>query len=90
VTTFTDCLVILHYLSDLYYFLSYHTCVYRLHSTYTELTIFLYPYVLSVLQGSLMADIGSGDGKYFGVNPNIYSIGCDRSLKLLQVSEEMS
>jgi hypothetical protein len=37
-----------------------------------------------------MADIGSGDGKYFGVNPNIYSIGCDRSLKLLQVSEEMS
>ena len=23
-------------------------------------------------------DVGSGDGKYFGVNPNIVSIGCDR------------
>ena len=48
------------------------------------------PNVLFVLQGSLMADIGSGDGKYFGVNPNIYSIGCDRSLKLLQVREDQA
>jgi hypothetical protein len=32
-----------------------------------------------------VADIGSGDGKYFGINPDIFSIGCDRSLKLLQV-----
>lgn len=38
--------------------------------------------------GSLLADVGSGDGKYFGVNPNITSIGCDRSLKLLEVSKE--
>lgn len=30
-------------------------------------------------------DIGSGDGKYFSVNPNITVIGCDRSLKLLEV-----
>jgi alkylated DNA repair protein alkB family protein 8 len=32
--------------------------------------------------------LGSGDGKYFGVNPDIISIGCDRSLKLLHVSHE--
>jgi alkylated DNA repair protein alkB family protein 8 len=38
--------------------------------------------------GSLLADIGSGDGKYFGVNPNIFTIGCDRSLQLLEVSKE--
>ena len=36
--------------------------------------------------GTLLADIGSGDGKYFGVNPGIISIGCDRSAKLLEVS----
>eukprot|EP01038_Epipyxis_sp_PR26KG_P008479 gene8479-11462_t len=39
--------------------------------------------------GSLVADIGSGDGKYFGVNPNVVSIGCDRSFKLIQVSKEI-
>jgi SAM-dependent methyltransferase len=38
--------------------------------------------------GSLLADVGSGDGKYFGVNPNIVTIGCDRSEQLLQVSKE--
>lgn len=39
-------------------------------------------------KGSLIADIGSGDGKYFGVNPGIITIGCDRSWTLLQVSKE--
>lgn len=38
--------------------------------------------------GTLLADVGSGDGKYFGVNPNIVSMGCDRSIKLLEVSRE--
>jgi alkylated DNA repair protein alkB family protein 8 len=38
--------------------------------------------------GSLLADVGSGDGKYFGVNPNIFTVGCDRSLQLLEVSKE--
>ena len=33
-----------------------------------------------------LVDIGSGDGKYFGINPGIFSIGCDRSLRLLEVS----
>jgi len=36
--------------------------------------------------GTLLGDIGCGDGKYFGVNPGVYSIGNDRSLKLLEVS----
>jgi alkylated DNA repair protein alkB family protein 8 len=43
----------------------------------------------SLPPGTLMADIGSGDGKYFGVNENITTIGCDRSLKLLQVQTIM-
>jgi SAM-dependent methyltransferase len=38
--------------------------------------------------GSLIADIGSGDGKYFGVNPSCFSLGCDRSLNLLDVSKD--
>lgn len=37
-------------------------------------------------KGTLIADVGSGDGKYFGVNPGIVSIGCDRSEELLKVS----
>jgi len=42
----------------------------------------------SLPKGSLLADIGSGDGKYFGLNPGVISVGCDRSLNLLKVSRE--
>jgi alkylated DNA repair protein alkB family protein 8 len=38
--------------------------------------------------GTLLADIGCGDGKYFGVNPDLIIIGCDRSFPLLQASHE--
>ena len=38
--------------------------------------------------GSLLADVGCGDGKYFGLNPGVTVIGCDRSLTLLEVSRE--
>jgi len=38
--------------------------------------------------GSLLADVGSGDGKYFGLNKGVTCIGCDRSWTLLQVSKE--
>jgi hypothetical protein len=31
--------------------------------------------------------VGCGDGKYFGVNPNVVTVGCDMSLNLLQVSK---
>lgn len=37
-------------------------------------------------KGTLLADVGSGDGKYFGINPGVVSIGCDRSEELLGVS----
>lgn len=37
-----------------------------------------------------MTDIGCGDGKYFGVNPNVVCIGCDRSSVLLQVSDRVT
>jgi alkylated DNA repair protein alkB family protein 8 len=39
-------------------------------------------------EGSLIADIGSGDGKYFGLNASAFSIGCDRSIRLLEVSAD--
>ena len=39
--------------------------------------------------GSLLADVGSGDGKYFGLNPGLTCIGCDRSWNLLRVSKEV-
>lgn len=39
----------------------------------------------SSLAFQTLLDIGCGDGKYFGVNPDIFSIGCDRSPVLLEV-----
>lgn len=41
----------------------------------------------SLPNGTLLADVGCGDGKYFDVNPNVITIGCDMSLNLLQVSK---
>lgn len=43
-------------------------------------------FILSIPSGSLVADVGSGDGKYFGLNDSVFPIGCDRSWNLLQVS----
>ena len=45
-------------------------------------------FIETIEAGSILADIGSGDGKYFGLSPNIFSIGCDRSMKLLEVSRD--
>lgn len=45
-------------------------------------------FIETIEAGSFVADIGSGDGKYFGLSPSIYSIGCDRSIKLLEVSRD--
>lgn len=38
--------------------------------------------------GSLVLDIGCGNGKYLNVNPNIFTIGCDRSEGLLNICRE--
>jgi len=38
--------------------------------------------------GSLLADVGCGNGKYLGVNENVVSIGCDRSMNLLTICKE--
>ena len=47
-------------------------------------------FLTSMPKGSLLADIGCGDGKYFGVNDEVVSIGCDRSLNLLKVSHNIT
>ena len=46
-------------------------------------------FIETIEAGSLLADIGSGDGKYFGLSPAVYSLGCDRSMKLLEVSRDL-
>ncbi|XP_075054923.1 tRNA (carboxymethyluridine(34)-5-O)-methyltransferase ALKBH8 [Mixophyes fleayi] len=38
--------------------------------------------------GSLVADVGCGNGKYLGVNKNLYMIGCDRSKNLVDICGE--
>ncbi|CAH0560688.1 unnamed protein product [Brassicogethes aeneus] len=48
-----------------------------------------WPNVLEFVQGfqlgSLLVDVGCGNGKYLGHNKNIYEMGCDTSLGLLEV-----
>jgi alkylated DNA repair protein alkB family protein 8 len=38
--------------------------------------------------GSVVADVGCGNGKYLGVNPNIQMIGTDRSRNLMSQGRE--
>lgn len=47
-------------------------------------------FIESLPTGAFVADVGCGDGKYFDVNKNIFVMGCDRSLGLLQVSNSKS
>lgn len=47
-------------------------------------------FILALPNASFIADVGSGDGKYFNLHPNSVVIGCDRSEQLLAVSKESS
>ena len=44
----------------------------------------------SLPDGSLVADVGCGNGKYLGVNPNLNMIGTDRSFNLIGCARERS
>lgn len=45
-------------------------------------------FIQSLGSGSILCDIGCGNGKYLKSNSNIYKIGCDRSDSLLSVCRE--
>ncbi|XP_048244026.1 alkylated DNA repair protein alkB homolog 8-like [Haliotis rufescens] len=51
------------------------------HSTWPEIADFIH----SQPTGTLLADIGCGNGKYLGVNTNIYELGSDRSVNLASI-----
>ena len=38
--------------------------------------------------GSLVADVGCGNGKYLNVNPDLFMIGTDRSFNLIGLAKE--
>ncbi|KAI4488319.1 hypothetical protein M0804_005167 [Polistes exclamans] len=42
----------------------------------------------SLNDGSLIVDVGCGNGKYLQTNENIFKIGCDRSSKLTEICRE--
>ncbi|KAK7158131.1 hypothetical protein R3I93_009358 [Phoxinus phoxinus] len=54
------------------------------HSPWPQVRDFL----LSLPPGSVLADIGCGNGKYLGINPEVMSVGCDRSANLVQICIE--
>ncbi|XP_039724646.1 alkylated DNA repair protein alkB homolog 8-like isoform X2 [Pteropus medius] len=54
------------------------------HSAWPRIVEFL----KALPSGSLVADIGCGNGKYLGINKELYMIGCDRSQKLVDICRE--
>lgn len=45
-------------------------------------------FLSTLAPGSVLADVGCGNGKYLGVNPEVVAIGCDRSSALIQICAE--
>ncbi|KAM9853847.1 tRNA (carboxymethyluridine(34)-5-O)-methyltransferase alkbh8 [Aulostomus maculatus] len=45
-------------------------------------------FLSSLSPGSVLADVGCGNGKYLGVNPEVIAMGCDRSSTLVQICAE--
>ncbi|XP_076137661.1 tRNA (carboxymethyluridine(34)-5-O)-methyltransferase alkbh8 [Alosa pseudoharengus] len=45
-------------------------------------------FLLALPPGALLADVGCGNGKYLGINPEVMSVGCDRSASLVQICIE--
>uniref|UniRef100_A0A4W4FIU1 tRNA (carboxymethyluridine(34)-5-O)-methyltransferase n=1 Tax=Electrophorus electricus TaxID=8005 RepID=A0A4W4FIU1_ELEEL len=45
-------------------------------------------FLLSIPHAALLADIGCGNGKYLGINPQVISVGCDRSVNLASICTE--
>ncbi|XP_070762377.1 tRNA (carboxymethyluridine(34)-5-O)-methyltransferase alkbh8 isoform X1 [Enoplosus armatus] len=45
-------------------------------------------FLSSLPPGSVLADVGCGNGKYLGVNTEVIAVGCDRSSALVQICAE--
>ncbi|XP_064297336.1 alkylated DNA repair protein alkB homolog 8 isoform X2 [Phalacrocorax carbo] len=54
------------------------------HSPWPRIVEFL----RSLPKGSIVADVGCGNGKYLGINEDLYMVGCDRSKNLVDICGE--
>ncbi|XP_051842883.1 alkylated DNA repair protein alkB homolog 8 isoform X2 [Antechinus flavipes] len=54
------------------------------HTPWPQIVAFL----KALPKGSIVADIGCGNGKYLGLNKEIYMFGCDRSQNLIDICGE--
>ncbi|XP_076869371.1 tRNA (carboxymethyluridine(34)-5-O)-methyltransferase ALKBH8 isoform X2 [Brachyhypopomus gauderio] len=45
-------------------------------------------FLSSLPPAALVGDIGCGNGKYLGINPQVISVGCDRSVNLASICAE--
>ncbi|KAK2532984.1 Alkbh8 [Columba livia] len=54
------------------------------HSPWPRIVEFL----KSLPKGSIVADVGCGNGKYLGINEDLYMVGCDRSKNLVDICGE--
>ncbi|CAG9772857.1 unnamed protein product [Ceutorhynchus assimilis] len=45
-------------------------------------------FVQSFAYGDILIDVGCGNGKYLGINQKIFTIGCDRSMGLIDICRQ--
>ncbi|KAK9875737.1 hypothetical protein WA026_009534 [Henosepilachna vigintioctopunctata] len=45
-------------------------------------------FIESLEDGSILVDVGCGNGKYLGLNKSIFNVGCDRSSGLINVCKD--
>lgn len=67
----------------------YNTVAVHWHHTRAKRKVFwgsVQDFLMNLPKYSIVGDVGSGDGKYLEINPDITMIGCDRSWELLYVS----
>uniref|UniRef100_A0A8C5D731 Fe2OG dioxygenase domain-containing protein n=1 Tax=Gouania willdenowi TaxID=441366 RepID=A0A8C5D731_GOUWI len=68
------------FVHQVYDAIAYHFSSTR-HSPWPRVCHFL----STLTPGSVLVDVGCGNGKYLGVNPEITAVGCDRSSALVQI-----
>ncbi|KAA0702803.1 Alkylated DNA repair protein alkB -like protein 8 [Triplophysa tibetana] len=77
------CCLEAQYVHQVYEEISSHFSSTR-HSPWPQVRDFL----LSLPPGAILVDIGCGNGKYLGINPEVMAVGCDRSANLVQICVE--
>ena len=82
---FTHLLLIQAYVHDVYEQISSHISV---DTRYRGAWPRVKQFVQELEPGSIVCDVGCGNGKYLNINPDIFVVGSDRCMSLTQTARE--